>query len=286
MDALRDQRILIAGCGYVGGRLAELLVESGSAVFALSRRPGARTEDVTGVRADLANPETLEALPAHLDAVVFAASPSSPDEAGYRAIFIDGLRNVIEALVSRERPPKRIVFTSSTAVYGQANGEWVDETAETDPARFNGKVLLEAESLVHEAAIPGCVLRLGGIYGPGRARQIERVRDGLARLDPGAPSYTNRIHREDAARSLLHLLALPAPDPVYLGVDDEPADGDEVQRFIAAELGMPEPAVAERGAPRRAGSKRCRNRRLVKSGYRFVYPTFREGFRALIASRD
>jgi nucleoside-diphosphate-sugar epimerase len=282
MNDLSGKRVLIAGCGYVGGRLAEILAGSGSEVFALRRRPGSGPQGVTAVRADLADATTLGTLPSDLDAVVFCASPSSPDEAGYRSIFVDGLRNLIEAQQAHDAPPRRLVFTSSTAVYGQSNGEWVDETSDTRPARFNGAVLLEAESLVHDAPLTGCVLRLGGIYGPGRTRQIDQVRAGEARLDPGEPQFTNRIHRDDAALSLVHLLAAPRVEPVYLGVDDEPADGNDVLRFIAAELGLPEPPPAEHAATRRTGSKRCRNARLVAGGYRFTYPSYREGLRPLI----
>jgi len=271
-------RVLIAGCGYVGSRLAGLLVESGAEVFALRRRPSADLLGVTTLCADLTDPETLATLPRSLDAVVFCPSPSSPDFHGYSRIFIDGLRNLTEALSAHERPPGRLIFTSSTAVYGQSNGEWVDETSPTRPRRFNGKVLLEAEKLLHDGPLSGCVMRLGGIYGPGRVRRIEQVRAGEVRLDPGAPHYTNRIHLEDAARSLVHLLTLRSVAPVYLVTDNEPAPDNDVLRFIAAELGLPEPPMAESPTPRRSGSKRCRNDRLIASGYRLAYPSYRDGY--------
>ncbi len=137
---------------------------------------------------------------------------------------------------------------------------------------------------MHDGPLPGCVLRLGGIYGPGRTWQIDSVRTGQARLDPGKPHYTNRIHLEDAARSLRHLLELPAVEPVYLGVDSVPASNNEVLRFLAAELGLAEPPMAESPLPRRAGSKRCRNDRLIGSGYRMVHPSFREGYRSILGA--
>ena len=282
MEKTGNGRVLIAGCGYVGARLARLLAESGADVFALRRRPGAGPRGVKTVRADLADPASLTTLPRFLDAVVFCAGPSSADERGYRRIFIDGLGNLIESLAAGARPPRRLIFTSSTAVYGQSNGEWVDETSATRPHRFNGKVLLEAESLLHDSSLPGCVMRLGGIYGPGRTRRLDQVRSGQARLDPGGPHYTNRIHLEDAARSLMHLLTLRRVEPAYLGVDDEPAQDNDVLRFLAAELGLPEPPLAGSVSSRRAGGKRCRNERLVGSGYRMVYPSYREGYRSMI----
>jgi nucleoside-diphosphate-sugar epimerase len=274
-------RVLIAGYGYVGRRLAELLAESDNEVFALRRKPSADSRGVTTLRADLTNPKTLATLPQSLDAVVFCPSPSSPDLDGYNRIFIDGLRNLTEALSAHARPPGRLIFTSSTAVYGQSAGEWVDETSPTRPRRFNGKVLLEAENLLHDGPLSGCVMRLGGIYGPGRIRKIEQVRAGEVRLDPGVPHYTNRIHLEDAAGSLMHMLTLRSVAPVYIVADNEPAPDNDVLRFIAAELGLPEPPMAESPTPRRSGSKRLRNDKLIDSGYRLVYPSYRDGYLAI-----
>ena len=127
-------------------------------------------------------------------------------------------------------------------------------------------------------------LRLGGIYGPGRTRAVELVRSGRARRRP-EPHFTNRIHRDDAAGAIRHLLTIDAPQPVYLGVDTEPADEAAVYAWLAARLGVEPPAVQDGDAALRArdvGSKRCSSARLQRSGYAFRYPTFREGFAALL----
>ena len=277
-------RVLIAGCGYVGNRLAGILAGSGAEVFALRRSPGDVPAGATALCADLTDPGSLVRIPRSVDTIVFCASPSSHDESGYRGIFIDGLRNLTEASTAHEKPPARLIFTSSTAVYGHSNHEWVDETSLTRPRQFNGKVLLEAEKFVHDSPLPGCVMRLGGIYGPGRERRIERVRRGHVSLDPGIPHYTNRIHLEDAARSLMHLTTLASVEPVYLGVDSEPAPDNDVLRFLATELGLPEPPMGESSSPRRSGSKRCRNDRLIASGYRPVYASYREGYRSMMGA--
>ena len=179
-------------------------------------------------------------------------------------------------------------YLSTTGAYGDRQGAWVDEDSPTEPTHFSGVRMLEAERLV--AAAGGVSLRLGGIYGPGRTRLIDAVRAGRASIRPGPPHWTNRIHRDDAAGALRHLiersLAGAALAPVYVGVDDEPADEAEVLRWLAARLGLPEPPVAPSaarppGRPR-GGNKRCRNARLRASGYAFAYPTFREGYGALI----
>jgi nucleoside-diphosphate-sugar epimerase len=276
--------ILVAGCGYVGSRLARRLLASGARVHTLRRGGGGGVPGAASIRGDLEVPGSLRALPAELDGAVFAASPSELDERGYRRIFVDGLGNLIRALDGRMRSGARLVFTSSTAVYAQSEGEWVDETSPTEPTGFNGRVLLEAEGLLRDAPLAGCALRLGGIYGPGRTRRIDQVREGRARLAPGPPHFTNRIHRDDAAGAIAHLLAAEHTEETYVGVDGEPADDNDVLRFLAAELGIPEPPFAAAAPPRRGGSKRCRNRRLVNAGYRFEYPGFRAGYRALLAA--
>lgn len=288
------RRILVAGCGYVGSALAERLSAQGHTVFALRRSDGPWPAGARGVRADLADPESLAALPQRLDVVVYAAAADGFDDGRYRAAYVDGPRNLIDALSRAGQSLRRFLFTSSTAVYAQQEGEWVDESSPTEPGGFSGRRLLEGEAVVRGAPWPGVVLRLGGIYGPGRTRLVEGVRSGRARLRTGPPLYTNRIHRDDCAGALAHLLALPRPDPVYVGVDREPADEADVLRWLAARLGVPAPPVAEDGseiptggAPRRArGSKRCSSALLVASGYAFRFPTFREGYAALIEAGD
>lgn len=282
-----ESNLLIAGCGYVGGRLAGLFAADGHKVYALRRSTAVAPAGVTAVRADLADAGSLRVLPPSLSAVVFAAAPSSPDEAGYRRIYLDGLRNLIDALSRRAAPPARLIFTSSTAVYAQSDGEWVDETSPTRPQYFRGQVLLEAESMLRDAPIEGSVLRLGGIYGPGRLWQVEQIQSGRARVRSGPPHYTNRIHRDDAAGAIRHLISLQEIEAVYLGVDSRPADEGEVLRYIARGMNLPDPptvAPGEPQPPRRAGNKRCRNDRLVSSGYRFRFPTYREGYADLASA--
>jgi nucleoside-diphosphate-sugar epimerase len=278
-------RVLIAGCGFVGTPLAERLAARGCDVFALRRSDAPAPPGAQAVRADLARIETLDVLPDGIGTVVYTAGAGGPSEAAYREAYLDGVDHLLRVLRERGEPPERVVFCSSTAVYAQQRGEWVDETSPTRPVRFNGEILLSAERLLQALAPGAIVVRLGGIYGPGRTRLIDRVRSGEARIHPGE-HFTNRIHRDDAA-GVLELLALAeAPaHTCYLGVDDEPADEAEVLRFLAGRLGVPEPPRADADAPpaRRAGSKRCRNARIRAEGYRFAYPSFREGYAAMLA---
>jgi nucleoside-diphosphate-sugar epimerase len=284
-------RCLIAGYGYVGAALGERLVAQGHTVFALRRRALRLPPEVEPLEADLAVPASLNRLPEGLDCVFYLASPGGADDALYRCAYVDGQRNLYQALSRQGQQPRRLLFASSTAVYGQRDGEWVDESSPTSPPDFRGQRLLEAEQTLAQAPFPGVVVRFGGIYGPRRSSLVAEVRGGRAVIRPGPPHYTNRIHRDDCAGVLQHLMALEKPEPVYLGVDCEPADEAAVLRWLAGALGSaaPRPAAATEGAKqvreRRGGSKRCRNDRLIASGYGFRYPTFREGFRAILSEQ-
>ena len=278
--------MLIAGCGYVGSALGRRLVAAGHEVFGLRRKPDDLPEGVHPIAADLSERATLRSLPADLDAVVYTAGADRFDEASYQAAYVDGVRQLLAALEEQHTLPARILFTSSTAVYGQQDGEWIDEGSPALPRGFSGRCLLEGERLVWAAGHPGLVVRLGGIYGPGRTRLIENVRGGTATLREG-PYYTNRIHRDDCARALEHLLGLASPQPLYLGVDCEPADEALVLQWLAERLGVPPPTRArtrDSARLRRSGSKRAANDRLLATGYRFLYPTFREGYSALLGA--
>ena len=230
------------------------------------------------------------ALPANLDFVFYTVSPAGSTDEAYRAAYIEGPRNLLDALAAGQDGIRRIIFVSSTGVYAQSGGEWVDEDSPTRPESFSGKRLLEGEQLVlggtghsgepPENPFPGTVLRLAGIYGPGRTRMVERLLEGA-----GYPEgYTNRIRLEDCAGALRHLMLLEDPEPVYIGSDHDPAERRVVREWLARRVGTNPPEVAGEtpDGPRRGTSKRCSNRRLVGSGYVFQYPTFREGFEDLL----
>jgi nucleoside-diphosphate-sugar epimerase len=280
LATITPKRILIAGCGDVGTLLGLALNADGHEVFGLRRDPAALPPGITPVTGDLTDRELGDALPSGMDCVVYTAAPSGRSEEAYRAIYVDGVRNVLNA-VSREGTPERVLLLSSTAVYGDAGGDWVDEDTPLTPEENRGGWVLEGEHLVLSHSIPGTVLRLGGIYGPGRTWLIDRVRSGAARIPAGGTLWTNRIHRDDAAGAARHLLSLDAPPPVVLGVDDAPSPLHEVMEWLARELGV-EPPPVDPNLTRDRGNKRCSNARLRRTGYAFKYPTYREGYRPLI----
>jgi nucleoside-diphosphate-sugar epimerase len=177
----------------------------------------------------------------------------------------------------------RFFYASSTGVYAQSHGEWVDEDSPTEPTGFSGLRVLEGERLALEGVPGAVVVRFGGIYGPGRTRLVDTVRRGATCVE-SPPLYTNRIHRDDCAGVLRHLLSLERAASAYVAVDHAPAPQCEVMDWLAARLGVPAPRRVRGQAPEAGpgGSKRCRNARLLASGYAFLYPTYREGYAALL----
>jgi nucleoside-diphosphate-sugar epimerase len=192
------------------------------------------------------------------------------------------LTNLLEAMDKNHKELKRFFLASSTSVYEQQNGEWVDESSPAEPRHFTGRRLVEAERLLSTSAVPSTVVRFGGIYGPGRTRLIGRLLAGQATYPVEENRYTNRIHRDDCAGALAHLMSLTSPEALYLGIDDEPVTRRELLHWLAENLGSPPPRAQPRDHRSRRGNKRCRNDRLRASGYRFRYPNFRAGYRPLL----
>lgn len=277
-------KALIVGCGDVGTRLGLAWAASGVEVHGVRRSPGRIPAPIHPVLGDACRAETFAHVPPDLDYVVYAVAACAPrDEGAYRRAYVDGPRVLLAHLESCHATPRSIVFASSTAVYAQDDGSTVDEASETAPSGFRGLTLLEGEQLVRATSPNGRVVRLGGIYGPGRTQLIDGVRAGRAGLSGGdASPWTNRIHADDAARLLRFVAELPAPAPQVLnGVDREPAQRDEVVRWLAARCGV-RPAVGG-DAPARGGNKRCVSDLAVSLGFSFLYPDFRTGYESLLA---
>lgn len=274
--------VVIAGCGDLGTEVGLRFVDLGHRVIGLRRSAAKLPPELEGQSVDLSSDEP--SLPADTRFLVIAMAPDERSVAGYRAAYVDSVRHTLAAVARDCTEAPRVMFVSSTAVHGVNDGSWVDETTPTDPATPTARVLAEAEEMLSTLAPGATILRLGGIYGPGRTREIDRLRDGSSSVSP-KPRFTNRIHRDDAAAAIIHLLTMEArPASVYVGVDDCPVQYREVVQFLAARLGVPCPVPdADPDGPLAAVGKRCRNTRLRDSGFTFTYPTFREGYAAVLA---
>ncbi|HJL05836.1 MAG TPA: NAD-dependent epimerase/dehydratase family protein [Polyangiaceae bacterium LLY-WYZ-15_(1-7)] len=267
--------VLVAGCGFVGTALAVRLRDAGHRVLGVRRRAELLPPGVEPVAADLTDRDGLaRALGERVDAVddlVYAASADGRSEEAYVRAYVTGLDVALSLLAGRRL--RRALFTASTAVYGVDNGSWVDEASPTEPTRFTGARLLDAEARLHDAPVETASLRLAGIYGPGRTRLVRMVRDGQLERD----RWTNRIHRDDCAGALHALLETAPLAPTYVGVDDAPAPLAEVAAFLAGRLGVPAPELE--GPPT---GKRCANARLRGAGWTPIHPTYREGYPEIV----
>ena len=276
--------VVIAGCGDVGSRLASQLLAAGWEVHGLRRNVARLPEGVIGIAGDLFNKECPDTWPiGGVDYLVYCAAATDHDEAGYRKAYVQGLQHVLEWLGDYGQEPKHLVFVSSSSVYGQQNGEWVDETSPTQAVGYSGQVMLEAEQVAFDSGIPATTVRLTGIYGPGREWLLSQVRQGY-RVAVEPPLYGNRIHVDDAAGLLAYLLLHVeqggALEKVYIGVDNAPAPLAEVVDWLRGYLGVTE--WAEDASVRRAGSKQCSNARAKALGWSPTYPSYREGYTAIL----
>ncbi|RAI70398.1 SDR family NAD(P)-dependent oxidoreductase [Pseudomonas fluorescens] len=279
--------VLIAGCGDVGSRLATQLLAAGWEVHGLRRDVSRLPEGVIGVAGDLFNKDCPATWPVGaVDYLVYCAAATDHDEAGYRAAYVQGLEHVLEWLNDYGQVPNRLLFVSSSSVYGQQDGEWVDEASPAVAVGYSGRVMLEAEQLALKSGMPASIVRLTGIYGPGREWLLTQVRRGY-RVAVEPPLYANRIHADDAAGLMACLLEADrrgvALDDVYIGVDDEPAALADVVNWLRGYLGVTE--WDDDSSVRRTGSKRCTNVRAKALGWMPKYPSFREGYAAILEGR-
>lgn len=274
-------KVLIVGCGDVGGRLAVQLAAAGHEVHGLRRHPFA-LPGVQALAGDVTDPATLR-FPDGLDYVFVLLAPGESGEAAYRRVYYDGTRHVLAALAGQSL--RRLFWISSSGVYGQDDGSWVDEDSPAVPASATSRVLLDSEQLARGGAWPATVVRLSGIYGSGRLRLVNWVR--TARPVQSAPvSWTNRIHAADAAGLLAFLLgrdlAGVALADTYLGTDSAPAPQHEVLDWLADRLSLPR--VPHETRPGAGSNKRLRNARLLALGYTLRFPDFRTGYADMLAA--
>jgi nucleoside-diphosphate-sugar epimerase len=273
--------VLLAGCGDVGMRTGLLLAAQGRKVYGLRRSPALLPAPLLGLRADLTDAATLAQLPDDISDVIFLPAPGAREEAAYRGLFLHGLAHLLQAL-QRRAALRRLLFVSSSAVYGEHGGAWVDEDSQCRPLAFNGELLLQAEQWL-AAQLPGAVVaRVAGIYGPGRTRLIDQVAQGRARIPAGAAEFSNRMHVDDVAGALAHLLQLQTPRERYLLSDDYPAPLGEVLGWLAAQMHLPAPPPEAAAGERAVGNKRLSNQRLRASGYRLRHADFRSGYATLL----
>jgi nucleoside-diphosphate-sugar epimerase len=279
---MKKFNILIAGCGDVGTTTAKLLAKN-HRVYGLRRSTKTLPSEVIAIQADLSKPETLSQLP-DIDIVIYCAAPSKSTQENrvniYRKTYLEGFNNLLAAL---KKPVKHVFFTSSTSVYHQHEHQWVDEKSSTQPQSDTARIMLLAEQQVSSyCASPSTIIRFGGIYSAKRLHFFKRVAEGQT-YNTNPIQYSNRIHVDDCAGILNHLVNKLANDvaiePLYLACDSTPTPLSEISQWITQQLQV----TPLNAAPsRNTGSKRCNNSLIIESGYRFIYPSYKEGYRGAV----
>ena len=282
-------RVLILGCGYVGTEAGRQLVAAGHSVVGVCRSAERTAEiEALGIRpevADLTRRADLDRVPGPFDAVINTVSSSKGGAAEYRAVYLEGTRTVLDWL--RSQPLQRYVYTSSTSVYAQTDGSTVDESSPATPAGETGTLLRATEEVLLEAlrgrGFPAVILRVAGIYGPGRGFLFQKFLAGEATISGDGSRFLNMVHREDVASALVRVLDPAVAPGIYNCADDAPLPQGEFLRWAAHELNRPVPPAAPEPDPgtrkRGISHKRVSNARLRAVGWEPAYPSWREGYR-------
>jgi len=273
------QKILIVGCGDLGGEVATLLSRNGHEVIGFSRS-AKPIQDVTMLQGDVTIPKSLLPLiTIKPTIVIYCVAANGQTDAQYKAHYVDGLSNILATQRNNE-VLKHVFFVSSTRVYGQKTDELLDESSPAIASDFGGERLLESERLLNTLTCNSTVLRLSGIYGQGRLRMI-----GLASQPNNWPpdnSWTNRIHRDDAARFIVHLIQMLTENQMiatcYIVTDEKPTQQYEVLHWIAKKLAIPFDAKI----PNVSGGKRLSNQLMLSTNFKLQFPNYQSGYLSLI----
>jgi nucleoside-diphosphate-sugar epimerase len=287
---MKNSSLLIIGCGDLGILAGSQLVRQSWSVAGVRRDTAKLPSNFSAYAADYTQPNTLDfAARLKPDFVLAVFNPADRSTQGYKAGFETAMANLLHGLGAHR--PRHILMTSSTRVFAEANGGWVDESSALATDDPWASAIIAGERLLLDSGHNASVVRFGGIYGAPGGRLLSRIRRG--ELSPPQPvSYTNRIHREDCAGFIAHLLGLADIGrdlkPVYIAVDDLPAPRYEVESWLAAEMGVQvsvdPPLAAEPARQNSTGHKRCSNKALHASGYTLMFPDYKSGYGPLIAA--
>lgn len=270
---------LIVGCGYLGLRVAELWRRQGQAVLGTTRQPTCPVEfarlGIEPVVCDVVQPD-MPLLPA-VDTVLYAVGFDRRAGQTMRQVYVEGLANVLAHLPR----PRRFIYISSSSVYGQRDGSWVDETSPTEPEEESGQIVLDAERILREHLHEALVLRFAGIYGPGRLLRQKTVEAGEP-IVGDADKWLNLVHVEDGARAVLYMQAVAEPGSTFNVSDGQPVRRRDFYMELARVLGAPSPRFVappndQPMPPHEKSNRRVANRRLMELGFDFVYPSYRHG---------
>ena len=276
-------KVLIIGCGAIGTELGNQLAEKGHSVTGLKRNPPTTADHkFKFIAADISASKTLDGLDKDFEYVFFIVSPNERSEKSYRDLYDIGLNNVLDHFKNQHKP--KWFFVSSTSVYGQNQGEWVDEESAAEPDNVCSQFIRNAELQLINLNAGHTIVRFSGIYGPGREYLLRMAKQSPI-IQKAPPYYTNRIHQQDCVGVLVFLLEQRLAGVVlnscYLASDDDPATMWDVMTWLTQQLQCPAP-TEKTEASEHEMNKRCNNSRLKALGYQFLFPSYKEGYQALI----
>ena len=276
-------KILLAGCGDIGCRTGLQLAPQFKC-FGLKRNPQTLPDSINPIAGSLTDLNRLQAVLAEgFDVLVVTLTPDAFTPEAYQKSYVNGAATLAAAINGSEHKPRLVIWVSSTSVYGNNQGAWVDEQSPTAAQSFSGKLLLQAEEHISALPCATIIVRFSGIYGPGRTRMLKQILAGKGR--PAQPEqWNNRIHSDDCAGVLAHLIGCfdrsEALDNLYVATDSAPVTQHDLRLWLAAQLNVElQDEIVEQKAIRR-----CSNQRLLDTGYQFIYPGYKEGYQSLIAA--
>jgi nucleoside-diphosphate-sugar epimerase len=232
--------------------------------------------------ADASDPQQLLSVASNkFDIWIATITPAEFTRQAYQQSYLAVAQAMAQTVNALQQAPKLIIWVSSTSVYGDNNGDWVDETTKPNPVTFSGEILLQAEQIIQNLPCSSTVVRFSGVYGPGRTRLLSQVQAGKGR--PKLPEqWSNRIHADDCGAVLAHLIELfesnKPIEPIYLASDCEPVTQYDIRQWLAQKLDVS--LIAE--AVKLGSIRRCSNHLLLDTGFEFNYPSYKEGYDALI----
>lgn len=282
--------VLMVGFGKLAQQLTQQLTQQSSSNYQLSGVKRTRVNQSNDLPSslsmhylDLNDASALQALETDFDVAVITLTPDTMTDDAYHETYVQGIHHLLEHFKS-VHARTRFIYVSSTRVYGQNNGEWVNEQSETLPTSNKGKFLLQAENLVLSHSLNNCVVRFSGIYSQQRTRFFNRIQHGIE-LQKSPPFYSNRIHQDDCVGILKFLLQKMEERqtlaPIYLCSDQTPASQFEVAEWIANRFNFPPPKVKtpiKENDSSVSQGKRCDSSRIRQLGYQFKYPSYQQGY--------
>jgi len=280
-DRIKVAKILIIGCGNIGGALAKQLVMQGHQVTGLKRKPPTTRTAVSYIKGDVTNQKVFDGLTLDFDQVIYILSPGGNGFEGYKAVFETGASNTLKAFKDAGSNPA-FIFVSSSRVYGQQAGEWINEESPTKPTDERGKILLAAEKQFLAFNDRTTIVRFSGIYGRSNYF-VNQLKTGVG-IQKEPPYYTNRIHHEDCVRALAFIINKKSNGDklrsIYLATDNDPATKWDVASFLAQSLTLPKPTAlsVEKSA---SSNKRLENKRLMEEGFEFKSKSYKDGYSEL-----